>query len=297
MSEIAVIGGDVRQAATAEALVEAGHKVCVFGIDAQLLQGAVFCANLSRALMHAAAVVLPLPVTHDGEHIPCDAGDVPVRFSEILHKVQAGTVLMGGYIPQPFFEMARAQDVPLYDYYTSEEVTLRNACATAEGAIAVAIANTDTVLCGLHAAVIGFGRIGRMLARLLYALGVHVTVYARSSEARTWAEIEGYAAAELCDGGVPASIVSGFGIVFNTVPARVLCRARLTEMSKDTLLVELASKPGGFDPADARDAGLRTVYAQGLPGRYAPVSAGRAIAVRVLEILREREESAHESNG
>lgn len=34
MSEIAVIGGDVRQAATAEALVEAGHKVCVFGIDA-----------------------------------------------------------------------------------------------------------------------------------------------------------------------------------------------------------------------------------------------------------------------
>lgn len=286
--EIAVIGGDSRQLAAAVALSEAGYRVCVFGIDAQMPHGIVGCATLSRALRDAQAVVLPLPITQDGEHIPCEAGDLPIRFSEIIDKVHRGTLLFGGYIPQAFCQLAEHAGIPLFDYYKSEELIIRNAHATAEGAVAVAISNTDTVLGGTRAAIVGYGRIGRILARLLRGIGVSVTVYARSEEALAWALAEGCLAEHMSDGTVPPSIVSGFGVIFNTVPEHVIGRSVLQELCRDTLLIELASKPGGFAPADARDAHLRVLYAQGLPGRYAPVSAGQAIAERIDRMIKER---------
>ena len=57
---------------------------------------------------------------------------------------------------------------------------------------------------------------------------------------------------------------------------------------KDCLVIDLASKPGGVDFKAASELGVKVVWALGLPGKVAPISAGRIIADTVMNILSER---------
>lgn len=60
---------------------------------------------------------------------------------------------------------------------------------------------TDTALLGSRMAVIGYGRIGQFLARLLLAMGVSVTVCARRAESLAFARGDGCATLPLRSDG------------------------------------------------------------------------------------------------
>jgi dipicolinate synthase subunit A len=201
------------------------------------------------------------------------------------------------------------------DYYEDETLQIRNAHITAEGAVMTAMDLTDRTIHGSRMAVVGYGRIGRMLSRMLVALGAKVTVYsigrmlsrmlvalgakvtvyARRSDALAWAETDGCetmllpaSAGDVRPGRLRAlrSLCHGYDVIFNTVPARMLGRDDWKGMERNTLWIELASAPGGVDPEMARSlagqTGLRVVWAPSLPGRYAPVGAGEEIARWIL---------------
>jgi dipicolinate synthase subunit A len=71
------------------------------------------------------------------------------------------------------------------------------------------------------------------------------------------------------------------------VPDKVINEAELSVIPADTPVIELASRPGGFDTAAALRCGTRIISALSLPGRVAPVTAGRIIADRLLSYLSE----------
>ena len=75
--------------------------------------------------------------------------------------------------------------------------------------------------------------------------------------------------------------------MINTVPARVLGEAELAELRPDCLVIDLASKPGGVDLDAAARLGKKVVWALSLPGKVAPVTAGRAIRTAIYNILSE----------
>jgi polyribonucleotide nucleotidyltransferase len=77
-------------------------------------------------------------------------------------------------------------------------------------------------------------------------------------------------------------------LVFNTVPAVILDEGILSKLSRDCLVIDLASKPGGVDFNTARDLGIKTIWALSLPGKVAPITAGEAIKDTILNILDER---------
>ena len=79
-------------------------------------------------------------------------------------------------------------------------------------------------------------------------------------------------------------------MLFNTVPHTIFDREFLREVDKKTLLVELASVPGGFDICAAQELGTNISWALSLPGKYAPESAG-AIIAECVEMLMAKEES------
>ena len=82
-------------------------------------------------------------------------------------------------------------------------------------------------------------------------------------------------------------ITQRFDVIFNTVPARVIGAPALTQQDADTLLVELASAPGGIDLESAGRLGLHVVQAQSLPGRVAPKTAAEYIKEAVYNMLEE----------
>ena len=86
-----------------------------------------------------------------------------------------------------------------------------------------------------------------------------------------------------------ARLAPAFDTVVNTIPAPVLTEAVLAALRPGSLIVDLASKPGGTDFAAARRLGHRAIHALSLPTACAPETAGEALARTVCEILAERE--------
>lgn len=161
---------------------------------------------------------------------------------------------------------------------------IMNAVPTAEGAIQIAMEQTDVTLHGLPVLVIGHGRIGSLLARRLAALGAKVTVSARSCRDFALIESEGLSAA---DTRQLAPVLHDFPLVFNTVPAAVLGAAELARLPDKALVIDLASQPGGLDPSAEPLRGVRVIHALSLPGKVAPVTASVAVRDTVYAILGE----------
>ncbi|MGI6180573.1 MAG: NAD(P)-dependent oxidoreductase [Agathobaculum sp.] len=143
---------------------------------------------------------------------------------------------------------------------------------------------TPCTLQGARCLVIGYGRIGALLAGKLRALGAMVQVSARSP--RDFARIE-TAGLTALDTRSLAGQLTGFSLIFNTVPAPVLGAAELADLSDGCLIIDLASMPGGISPDATVPSGCRILHALSLPGRVAPLSAAQAIHKTALSILQE----------
>jgi dipicolinate synthase subunit A len=125
--------------------------------------------------------------------------------------------------------------------------------------------------------ITGYGRIGEILAQMLKGLGADVYVSARRKESLAWIKLNGYKPVEHSN-----LINSGdFDIIFNTVPAHVVGKEVLDKQSVDTLIIDLASSPGGIDFDYAKNKNIRTIHALSLPSKCAPVTAAN-IAARVI---------------
>ena len=176
--------------------------------------------------------------------------------------------------------------VELADYFARPELAVYNAIPTAEGCIGILLQQRTRTLWGAEVLVLGFGPVGQALAVRLSALGAGVTVCARRPEQRALAESLGLRAAPLT---ALAGLAPAFDTVVNTIPAPVLGDGVLARLRSGSLIVDLASKPGGTDFAAAEELGLHAEHALALPGRCAPQTAGALIAQTVLAILEERD--------
>ena len=82
------------------------------------------------------------------------------------------------------------------------------------------------------------------------------------------------------------ALVQDKAAVFNTVPQWIFTREVLAKLSPETLLVDLASAPGGVDGEAARGLSRSVIWALSLPGKYAPDTAGEIIAETVLSMIK-----------
>lgn len=162
-----------------------------------------------------------------------------------------------------------------------------NALPTAEGALQLAMENTERTIHASRCLVIGYGRIGKLLAERLLALGAEVTVSARRYGDLAWIDAWGYQSLRT---GALTGELERFDLIFNTAPALILDAARLEEVREDCVILDLASAPGGVDFDAARRLGRQVIAAPGLPGKAAPRSAAAAIRESIYHILEERGE-------
>ena len=200
--------------------------------------------------------------------------------------MEAGQILCGGLVSPAVRAAGEQRGLRVFDYYAREECMVANAVPTAEGAVQVAMEELPFTLHSARVLILGFGRVGKLTAHRMGALGAKVTVSAQGYEDLAWAAAYGHETGRLetlsCELG-------GFDLIVNTIPAQVLDRRRLQWVNPGAFLLDLASAPGGVDRAAAKDLGLRVLQAPGLPGRTAPVTAAAAIRDSVYHILWELE--------
>ncbi len=135
---------------------------------------------------------------------------------------------------------------------------------------------------GSRALVLGFGRVGKVLARTLDALGAETYVEARKFEDLSWIKCYGYHGIYLPD---LAGGLGSFDVIFNTIPHEILTDEHLRQLRSDCLLIDLASAPGGIRLEAAHALGLQAVSALSLPGKVAPQTAGEIIKHTIINII------------
>ena len=165
-----------------------------------------------------------------------------------------------------------------------EELSVLNTVSTAEGAIEIAISNTNKILHGSKVLILGFGRIGKVLARKMAGLSVKVTCAARKDEDLAWIKAYGHNATNINTLG---ENLSDYDIIMNTVPHLILTKERMEYVSEECLLIDLASNPGGIDKKAAKDRNLKLIWALALPGKVAPVTTAEFIKDTIYNILKE----------
>ncbi len=280
----AVIGGDLRAAYLAGLLAQDGYKVITAGLDGTDLPPCVTgCTNLPQAISLADAVVLPVPVTTDGTTLNAPFSRVRIQLEQVLGSVSPEQFVVAGGLSDALREPLAARGVTVGDYLKREELALLNSVPTAEGAVQLAMEELPVTIHGARCLVTGYGRVGRALAGLLHAMGADVTVAARRCADRAAASVAGCAAIDVAALGDAGD----FDVIFNTVPALLFTADVLKGLSRGTLLIDLASRPGGVDFAAAAALQMKTVWALSLPGRVAPKSAGEMLRRTILNMLKE----------
>jgi len=283
--KFALAGGDMRQTQLAAMLARDGHRVYVSYMDkAGEIEGTE-PVSVEKAFAEADCVLLPLPAIDSlgGLNAPLSAEKISAE--ELLRLVPVHTPVYGGRLSKSFLETADELGLQTEDYFRREELMIANAVATAEGAVQIAMEETPITLCSARVLVIGYGRIGKLLAAKLKAMGAVVTASARKPADLAWIKANGCTAVET---SALEPVVSKQDIIFNTVPAAVMDRRRLSLVKKGGLCIDLASKPGGVDFEAAAELGVKVIWALSLPGEVAPVSSGAAIRDTVYNLLAER---------
>ena len=280
----AVIGGDLRSAYLAGLLAADGYKVITSGFDGTDLPPCVTgCTNPAQAVSLADCVVLPLPVTTDGSTVNAPFSRMRIPLDQVLNGMTPGQVLVGGQISDTVRREAECRGLAISDYLRREELAVMNAVPTAEGAVQLAMEELPVTIHGAQCLVTGFGRVAKTLSRILVPLGAHVTVAARKCADLAWAESEGCRTMEISR----LAQAGDYDVIFNTVPVMLFDRDILKNMDKNTLLIDLASRPGGVDFNAAAELQIKTIWALSLPGRVAPKTAGKIIKETILNMIKE----------
>ena len=274
--KVLIVGGDRRVEAAETVFREEGFAVTrVCGAE----------KDLEKLLSDASVLLLPVPFSSDGVTVFQPTAQKPIPLSCVYNCFQPGKTVFCGKADQEIQRKAEEKGAALIDYMEDESLSVKNAVPTAEGAVSLALELLPVTLNGASVLILGYGRIGKLLSSYTSGIGADVTVMARKESDRAFARAYGKRAVTFDALG---DEIGKADVVFNTVPAPVLGADVLRKAGKKTLFIDLASKPGGIDRKAAEELGLKAIWALSLPGKFAPVSAGKYIAETVIRLMNEK---------
>lgn len=239
--------------------------------------------RVEDAVKDARFVILPMSGIDEKGAIRAKYSQYPLVLNqEVMLAFPDESVLITGFARPLLKELAAGRGVKVIEIADMDEIAILNSIPSAEGAIQMAMEATDITLHGSNVLVLGFGRCGITLARMLSAIGARTAVAARKPA--DLARIREMGLEPLTYPQLQERIGMA-DIIFNTVPAMVLDRALLQKASKSVYICDIASAPGGTDFTAAEELGIRAELAPGLPGIVAPKTAGQILAQVIPNII------------
>lgn len=286
-TNFAMIGGDLRTIKLAKMLAEEGNTVYTYGLEQaeelKEIKNIVFCEKLTIAIQNTEVVIGPIPFSSNGKEINSPFSEKNISIRELMHVIHAKVLIAGSITPE-IYDLANDEYIEIIDLMKREELAVLNTISTAEGAIEIAISHTNKIIHGSKVLILGFGRIGKVLAMKLEGLSAEVTCAARKDEDFAW--IKAYGHKEININTIGENL-SEYDVIINTVPHLILTEKRLQYVKQDCLLIDLASNPGGIDKKAVKERNLKMIWALALPGKVAPISTAEFIKETVYNILKE----------
>lgn len=233
----------------------------------------ICCICRSEAVRYAAKYLTDSGFTvtescaPDVTHLLLPVPSFPVGteyLAHILSDLPDNVIIAGGNLDTPLLEKYRTVDFLRDPYYLADNAAITSECA-------LEIVEEKIELSGCPVLILGWGRIGKCLGKLLQSKGADVTIAARKDADLAMIHALGYCSIPI---GSADRNLEQYRVILNTVPAMVL-----PEMvtAPGTVILELASKPGM--------QGDGIISARGLPGKMAPADSGKLIADTFIRLL------------
>ncbi len=240
-------------------------KLGIMGYESELFNSSINLENFDN-------IILPLPTVANSK---ISGTDITLdELSEVLNGTQK--VFCGNIDVSTFKNF--------YSYYYDESFLVNNSRLTAQGVLRLILDIIETDLLNLNAVVIGYGRCGKAICKLLKNCGVEVISVSRREESLIEAENDGIQTCHICN---LTEATGKSDIIINTVPVNIISKECISKFNSNKIYIEVASKPYGFDINETDVYNFRYILAESLPGRFVPESAGENIADTVLKILKE----------
>lgn len=285
--QIAIIGGDARQIEIVRKMTELDAKVFLIGFEQldHFFAGAVKEKLNEVNLSTIDAIILPVAGTDLTGEVETIFSNETIRLTEeILEQTPPHCTIYSGISNEYLDEITRKANRRLVLLFERNDVAIYNSIPTVEGTIMMAIQHTDFTIHGSKTVVLGLGRVGMTVARTFAALGAKVRVGARKPEHIARIEEMGYEAFYLKD---IHENIQDVDICINTIPHLLITASVIAKMPAHTLIIDLASKPGGTDFRYAEKRGIKALLAPSLPGIVAPKTAGQILANVLSDLLKE----------
>ena len=283
IKNIAIIGGDLRIVKLASMLKKENYNVKTYASQNAQEHLQTKTNTLKECEKHTDIVLGPLPLSINGEFVNTPFSEEKVQIEEVINEI-GGKTFIAGSIKQEVYEMAEEKDITVLDIIKREELAVLNAISTAEGAIQIAINETPKNLHGNNVLVLGFGRIGKVLSKMLDGIGARVACEARKTTDLAWIKAYGYEPINLIE---LKENLNRFDIIINTIPYVVLDKDMLGQVKEDALIIDLASAPGGVDKQAVKELGIKFNWALSLPGKVSPVTSAEFMKETLLNMFKE----------
>ena len=214
--------------------------------------------------------VLPIPVSKLNK----DTALKEKLKQELINNKASDVCVFGGVFDEEWSRFLMKNQITFFDFMKLPEVVEGNAYITAEATLAEVLRYGAYSIAGQRILVTGYGCCGSQIAKVFAAIGADVTVAARREEVRRQILLDGYKA---CDFAEMKAVIGQMQTVINTVPALVITEELIRQMSTSSLIIDIASKPGGTDFEAASRHGITAKLSLGLPGIYTTTSSAKLL--------------------
>ena len=286
---VSIIGGDLRIVNLIELLAKDDFLVYTYGLEnSEDLIGSkniIKCKNVDELVNSSEIIIGPVPMTNDAENLSAPFSEEKISINELLQKMAGkNKTFLAGQLSEKIINSCQENNINYIDLLKREELVVLNTIATAEGAIQITMENTQKTIHGSNVLIMGFGRVGKVLAKMLDGIGAKVSCEARKNSDIAWIKAYGYTPIHLSE---LESELGNYDIIINTIPFQILDENRLKYIKKDCTIVDLSSNPGGVDRRAARSLGIKLIWALSLPGKVAPMTSAEFIKETLYHILKE----------
>lgn len=250
-----IIGGDLRNRKLIEILRKDGHELEDYiEINNYKLRESIKEKNFD-------AVIGPIPFTNDEETLNASFSKEKCHIDQLIPFLE-GQTLIAGPISGNLINKMQKYNIKAIDIMEHEELVIYNTIATAEGTIEIAIANTEKNLHESKILILGFGRVAKTLAVKLKCLSRSVTCAARKISDFAWINTLGLNIQNINN---LDNNLKEYDIIINTVPQIILTDEKIKKINENTLIIDLASNPGGVDQESIKKTSIKYIWASGIP--------------------------------
>lgn len=280
---ICVIGGDSRVVELIKILEKEGNSLLLYGFElCECLKDFTHVDNIKESIEKSDLIITSIPLSKNGKNINAVYTTKEILVKDFFEVVKNKKIITGNITDEIGKYISSENNNEIIDVLKHEELTVLNAIPTAEGAIQIAMEKSIITLNGSRCLILGFGRIGKILAKMLNGIGAEVYCEARKQEDISWIKSYGYNSIHLND---LEKYLNDFDFIFNTIPHLILDKSKLELVKKECIIIDLASKPGGVDFEEAKKLKIQTEWALALPGKVAPKTSASYIYETIKQNL------------